>query len=66
MVTHKHDNLTIVVHPIVYSHLTKGLFSNIRRTWQRKLKTPIKIKANSDYYFTEFKFFDANDEEIKV
>ena len=65
MVTHQHKNLTIVVHPIVYSHLTKGFFSNIRRTWQRKLKTPIKIKANSDYYFTEFKFFDANDEEIK-
>jgi len=65
LVTHKHENLTILVHPIVYSHLTKGFFSNIRRTWQRKLKTPIKIKANSDYYFTEFKFFDANDEEIK-
>jgi len=65
LVTHKHENLTILVHPIVYSHLTKGFFSNIRRTWQRKLKTPIKVKANSDYYFTEFKFFDANDEEIK-
>jgi len=65
LVTHQHKNLTIVVHPVVYSHLTKGIFNNIRRKWQRKLKTPIKVKANADYYFTEFKFFDANDEEIK-
>lgn len=65
LVTHQHKNLTIVVHPVVYSHLTKGVFNSIRRKWQRKLKTPIKIKSNSDYYFTEFKFFDANDEEIK-
>src|SRR4051812_8692463 len=26
LVTHQHKNLTIFVHPIVYSHLTKGLF----------------------------------------
>lgn len=65
LVTHQHKNLTIIVHPVVYSHLTKGIFNSIRRKWQRKLKTPIAVKANSDYYFTEFKFFDANDEEIK-
>lgn len=65
LVTHQHKNLTIVVHPIVHSHLTKGLLNSTRRKWQRKLKTPIKIKANGDYNFTEFRFFDANDEEIK-
>ncbi len=64
LVTHQHKNLTIYVHPIVYSHLTKGIFS-ISWKWRRKLKTRIKVKANSDYYLTELHFFDSNEEEIK-
>ncbi len=66
LVTHQHKNLTLMVHPILYSHLTKGWFSSIRRKWKKKFKTPILVKENSDYYFTEFHFFDANDEEIKL
>ncbi|MGN6616691.1 MAG: Rne/Rng family ribonuclease [Ilyomonas sp.] len=65
LVTHQHKNLTLMVHPILYSHLTKGLFS-IRWKWRRKYKIPIIIKPNSDYYFTEFHFFDSNEEEIKL
>lgn len=64
LITHQHKNLTIFVHPIVYSHLTKGLFSLVWK-WNRKYKTKIKVHPNSDYYFTEFHFFDTNDEEIK-
>ncbi len=64
LITHKHNNLTIFVHPIVYSHLTKGIFS-LAFKWNRKYKTKIKVKSNPDYYFTEFHFFDAHDEEIK-
>jgi ribonuclease G len=64
LITHQHKNLTIFVHPIVYSHLTKGFFS-IAWKWNRKYKTKIKVKPNSDYYFTEFHFFDAHEEEIK-
>lgn len=67
LITHQHKNLTIYVHPIVYSHLTKGLLGlfSIASKWGRKFKTKIKVKANADYYFTEFHFFDANEEEIK-
>lgn len=65
LVSHQHKNLTLHVHPIVYSHLTKGWFS-IRRKWQRKFKTPIKVKPNSEYYLTEIHYFDSNDEEIKL
>ena len=65
LVTHQHKNLTIYVHPIVYSHLTKGWFNSIERKWKRKCKSRIKVKPNSDYYFTEFHFFDTNEEEIK-
>jgi len=64
LVTHQHKDLTIYVHPIVHSHLTKGIFS-IGWKWNRKLKTRIRVKPNADYYLTEFHFFDSHDEEIK-
>ncbi|MEP6467073.1 MAG: Rne/Rng family ribonuclease [Parafilimonas sp.] len=64
LVTHQHKNLTIVVHPILQSHLTKGIFS-ISWKWNRKYKTCIRVKGDSDYYITEFHFFDAQEEEIK-
>lgn len=64
LLTHRHKNLTLMVHPIVHSHLTKGLWS-IRRKWQWKLKVPIKVVANNEYHLTEFHFFDSNEEEIK-
>ncbi|MGI8951480.1 MAG: Rne/Rng family ribonuclease [Chitinophagaceae bacterium] len=66
LVTHQHKNLTLMVHPILYSHLTKGWFNSIKKKWAKKYKIPIIIKSNSDYYFTEFHFFDANEEEIKL
>lgn len=64
LVTHQHKNLIIHVHPYLYSHLTKGIFS-IAWKWNRKYKTRIRVKANSDYYLTEFHFFDTHEEEIK-
>ena len=64
LVTHQHKNLIVTVHPYLYSHLTKGIFS-IAWKWNRKYKTRIRIKANSDYYLTEFHFFDTHEEEIK-
>ncbi len=67
LLTHQHKNITVAVHPILYSHLTKGLFfSSIRHQWNRKYKTKIVIVKNNEYYFTEFHFFDSNDEEIKL
>jgi ribonuclease G len=66
LVTHQHKNLTLTVNPILFSHLTKGIFSSIKKKWRKKYKTPINIKSNADYFFTEFHFYDANDEEIKL
>lgn len=66
LVTHQHKTLTLFVHPILYSHLTKGIFSSIKRKWRKKFRVPIVIKPDSDYYLTEFHFYDANEEEIKL
>jgi ribonuclease G len=66
LVSHQHKNLTLLVNPIVYSHLTKGWFFNsIKWKWNRKFATKIKVAANTNYHLTEFHFLDQNEEEIK-
>lgn len=65
LITHGHKNLMLVVHPIVYSHLTKGFFSSIIKNWRRKYKTKLKVSANTNCHLIEFKFFDEHEEEIK-
>jgi ribonuclease G len=67
LITHKHSNLTIVVHPIIYAYLTKGFLWNKKISkWRSKFKQKIKIAENTNYHFTEFRFFDSNEEEIKI
>ena len=67
LITHKHSNLTLVVHPILHAYLTKGWFWNNRvAKWKRKYKQKIDVKADTAYQLTEFRFFDSNGEEIKM
>ena len=61
----KHKNLTIEVHPILYSFLTSG-FPSRRMRWSWKHKQSIRIKANPSLQMTDFRFFDADHEEIKI
>jgi ribonuclease G len=65
LVSHAHKNLTLFVHPIVYSHLTKGIFNSIGRKWKRTYKTKLKIKENNNFHLVEFRFYDEHEEEIK-
>ncbi len=65
LIMQRHKGLTIEVHPILHSYLTKGLPSR-RLKWRWKYKQRIKIKANNAYHLTEFRFFDDSDEEIKL
>lgn len=65
LASHAHRNLTLSVHPIVYSHLTKGFFTSIAKRWRRKHKIKLKVVANNNYHLIEFHFFDSNEEEIK-
>jgi ribonuclease G len=66
LITHKHRNLTVVVHPIVYAYLTKGWLWSKAAKWKRKYKQEIIIKPDNNYHFTEFRFYDAEGEEIKL
>jgi ribonuclease G len=67
LITHKHKNLSIAVHPIVYAYLTKGWLWNSKvAKWKRKFSQPIQVRSDNNYHLTEFHFFDHNNEEIKI
>jgi ribonuclease G len=67
LITHKHKNLTVIVNPIIYAYLTKGWFWNNKvAAWNRKFNQKIKVKEDSTYHLTDFKFFDRDGEEIKL
>ncbi len=65
LIMQKHSGLTIQVHPILHAYLTSG-FPSKRMKWSWKMKQKIRVKANSNYHLTEFRFFDKNEEEIKL
>jgi ribonuclease G len=64
--THKHKDLTLVVHPIVYAYLTKGWLWSKAAKWKRKFRQSITLKSDNNYHLTEFRFFNSNNEEIKL
>ena len=67
VITHKHSNLKLVVHPFVYAYLSKGWpWATKIAKWRKKLKQKINLEQDSNYHLTEYKFFDPHDEEIKL
>lgn len=52
-------------HPIIGAYLRKG-FPSLRFRWFMKYKKWLAIHPNEDFGITEYKFFDENDEEIKL
>lgn len=66
LLNHQHRGLTIRIHPILHSYLTKGWLRSRQWKWYFTYKKWIKLKADSNYHLTEYRFFDANDEEIKL
>jgi ribonuclease G len=67
LITHKHEQLKLVVHPILYAYLTKGWFWKTKMaTWNKKFGQKTAVVADSSYHLTEYRFFDKNEEEIKL
>ena len=67
LLTHKHTDLSLVVHPIMYAYLTKGGWFRSRLwKWRWKHKQRIKLRENSNYHLTEFHFYDNHEDEIKL
>ena len=57
--------LKILCHPYIHAYLTKSVFS-IRLKWFLKFKKWIHVEPNTSYHTLEFKFFNKNDDEIKL
>lgn len=57
--------LKMCIHPYIYAYLTKGLFS-IRFKWFMKFGKWIRIVPMSSYHFLEYRFFNKEDDEIKL
>ncbi len=67
LLTHKHTDLTLVVHPIMFAYLTRGgIFRSRLWKWRWKHKQRLRLKENTNYHLTEFHFYDKHEEEIKL
>jgi ribonuclease G len=62
-VLNTHKTVKLFVHPIIEAYLKKG-FPSFRLQWSWKFKKYIRIYANENLTFNDYKFFDTNDEEI--
>ncbi len=65
LLTHGHKHLTLVLHPMFFAYLTKGLPS-IRMKWSIRYKHWIRLKADNNMHLTAFRFMDSQGEEIKL
>ena len=52
------------VHPFIAAYLTKGFWS-IRRKWQMRYKTKIKVQPRDSFKYLEYKYFDPDNSELK-
>jgi ribonuclease G len=66
LLTHQHNNLSLVVNPIIHAYLSKGWLWSKFSKWKRKFSKKIMLKSDTNYHLTEFRFYDKNEEEIKM
>jgi ribonuclease G len=64
LATHGHKSLVLLVHPIIHSHLTKGLFTSIIKRWKKKYKIKLKSQASNASHLVEYQFLDSHQEPI--
>lgn len=58
-------SLKINVHPFLHAYLTQGWVST-KRKWNWKYKKRITLQPMPSYNFLEYRFFNDQDEEIKI
>lgn len=60
-----YQQLKLAVHPFVEAYIKKGIISR-QWKWFWKHKKWVSVVANTNYSLTEYRFFDAQSEEIKL
>jgi ribonuclease G len=64
----KNQNMKLIqlhVHPYLYAYLRSGRPS-LRKQWARKYKAKIRLTSNTDFHLMEFRFHNAEGEEIEL
>ncbi|MBK7475169.1 MAG: Rne/Rng family ribonuclease [Haliscomenobacter sp.] len=59
------SKIKLVVHPFVEAYLKKG-FPNLQWKWYFEHFQWISVKADHNYHITKYRFFDENDDEIRL
>ncbi|MEY2938133.1 MAG: hypothetical protein RL062_722, partial [Bacteroidota bacterium] len=54
------------VHPMVEAYLTKGFWSNIKKTWQKKYGVKIQLEASSSSELLQSKYLSIAGEELQL
>lgn len=57
--------IAMATHPFIHAFLIKG-FPSVRFKWYLKYKKWIKIRPMASYHFLQYRFFNKNDDEIKI
>ena len=57
--------LKLKVHPFIAAYLQRG-FPSLQMKWTMKYVRWLKIQPDNDFPITSFKFYDKDDEEIKL
>ena len=62
---HSFKKITLFVHPYISAYINKGVFS-LLSSWRSKLKTRIRLQADSSLGLLEFHVFDPFGDEIQI
>ncbi len=60
------STLVLKTHPYVQTYLTKGFWNSPQMKWYRRFFRWIKVTEDADFQLTEYKFFDSNQDEIRL
>ncbi len=63
--SHPKTKLKLFVHPYVEAFLKKGI-PNMQMKWYFKFQKYIRVYSDNDYSLMEYRFFDYNDDEIRL
>ncbi len=54
----------IHVHPFIHAYITKGIWSSLRKQWQRRYKMKLNVIPRDAYTALEYHFFNEDDREV--
>ena len=54
------------VHPFIEAYLKKGFLSSMQWKWYQKYYKWIRVVADADFPLSNYKFFDGNQDEIRL